>query len=85
MTDDQYRERILEVERYSERLSFLCPRDCPAGDFWEHAETVARHLSDVIDADYYGVDAPSIATAAPHLDADIARHLRRFEERWNAT
>ena len=81
MTPEQYEARVLGMERYVERLAFLCPDSCRG--WWHHARETVRHLTEVIDADYYDLPRPTYPdTGIPHLNEDIARHRDWFDQRW---
>lgn len=86
MTDDEYRRRVLYMERYVNRLAFLCPQTCRAEygrETWTHHAWATIHfLGEVIDSDLYGEPRPSPATGIAHLDADLRRHLEYLERRW---
>ena len=82
MTDDEFRSRIAEVERYVAKVGFLCPKGCR--DWWHHAEATVGYLSECIEAEFYGVERPPLDSGIAHLDADIARHLEWFDQKWGA-
>lgn len=84
MTEEQYRERILEAEEYVNRTSLGCSRDCE-GDFYWHAEYLLRYLSSLVEAEYYGEAAP--APEIPPCQCDMAERFEtdaaRFRGKWD--
>jgi hypothetical protein len=69
----EYVAATLRMESRVRRASFLCPKACPAGDFFAHAERVIAALQERIDCKYYGVPEMPIETGVPHLDTDADR------------
>ena len=81
VSTEEYEARILHMERYVERLAFLCPDGCRG--WWHHANATVAYLQDVIDADFYEMPRPAYPdTGVAHLNEDLARHRDYFNRRW---
>ena len=85
MTEEVYRERIADIEKYVNRTGFGCSRDC-AGDFFWHGEALIRYLSALVEAEFYnelesGVECPSCPC---NLQSRFLEEAARFRAKWKS-
>jgi hypothetical protein len=82
MTEEEYRERITDIEKYVNRTGFGCSRDCP-GDFFWHGQALIDYLTAMVEAEFYGgVECPSCPC---NLQERFFEEARRFQEKWKAS
>ena len=72
MTEQGFRARIYSVEWHCNLWRPFC--------HIEHVEAVMRHCSEVVEADYYGMDRPAPETGDAGLDSVCTAAERYFDK-----